>query len=181
MIPAARGEVLLMTDIRQPLEKNALRAMVSRLADPAVSPDGKWVAYQTTSVELPSGARNTDLYLVPTAGGEPRRLTLHPKSDSRPRFSPDGSRLGFLSNRDGASQVYVLDLQGGEKPITIGAVYLIFHYTEMLSRPLEQIRTQLQDLQQAGAGIERVQEIPAAGTVGITNIQPGGGTAPRAT
>ncbi len=85
-----------------------------RLADPAVSPDGHWVAYQATQVELPSGARNTDLYLVPVAGGEPRRLTSHPKSDSRPRFSPDGKRLGFLSNRDGSSQVHVLDLAGGE-------------------------------------------------------------------
>ena len=87
---------------------------LKRLADPAVSPDGKWVAYQATEVELPSGARNTDVFLVPLAGGEPRRLTSHPKSDTRPRFSPDGKRLAFLSNRDGASQVYLLELAGGE-------------------------------------------------------------------
>ena len=87
---------------------------LKRLADPAVSPDGKWVAYQATEVELPSGARNTDVFLVPLTGGEPRRLTSHPKSDTRPRFSPDGKRLAFLSNRDGSSQVYLLELAGGE-------------------------------------------------------------------
>ncbi len=43
--------------------------------------------------------------------------------------------------------------------ITIGAVYLIFNYTEMLRRPIEQIRTQLQDLQTAEASIGRVEEL----------------------
>ena len=87
---------------------------LKRLADPSMSPDGKWVAYQATEVELPSGASNTDVYMAPIAGGEPRRLTSHPKSDTRPRFSPDGKRLAFLSNRGGSSQVYLLELAGGE-------------------------------------------------------------------
>jgi dipeptidyl aminopeptidase/acylaminoacyl peptidase len=87
---------------------------LKRLADPAVSPDGNWVAYESTEVALPGGERNKDVFLVPLAGGEQRRLTTHPKSDGRPRFSPDGKRLAFLSSRDGSSQVYLLDLLGGE-------------------------------------------------------------------
>src|SRR5260370_24143974 len=43
--------------------------------------------------------------------------------------------------------------------ITIGTVYLIFYYTNLLTLPIEQIRTQLQDLQRAGASIQRVQEL----------------------
>ena len=43
--------------------------------------------------------------------------------------------------------------------ITIGTVYLIFSYTELLARPIEQIRTQLQDLQKAAASISRVKEL----------------------
>ncbi len=43
--------------------------------------------------------------------------------------------------------------------ITIGTVYIIFYYTELLRRPIEQIRTQLQELQKAGASIERVEEL----------------------
>ncbi len=45
--------------------------------------------------------------------------------------------------------------------ITIGSVYLVFHYTEMTRRPIEQIRSQLEDLQKAGAAIARVEELLA--------------------
>jgi ATP-binding cassette subfamily B protein len=45
--------------------------------------------------------------------------------------------------------------------ISAGTVYLIFHYTELLRRPIEQIRTQMQDLQKAGASISRVEELLA--------------------
>jgi dipeptidyl aminopeptidase/acylaminoacyl peptidase len=85
-----------------------------RLADPDVSPDGTLVAYAQTDLDLAGGTRNSDLWLVPVAGGEPRRLTSHPKSDSQPRFSPDGKRLGFVSTREGVPQVFVLELGGGE-------------------------------------------------------------------
>ena len=86
---------------------------LKRLADPQISPDGKWVLYQQTAIEL-GKSRNTDLFIVPAAGGAPRALTSHPKADSQGRFSKDGSQVAFLSSRDGAPQVYVLDLAGGE-------------------------------------------------------------------
>jgi dipeptidyl aminopeptidase/acylaminoacyl peptidase len=87
---------------------------LKRLADPQVSPGGAQVAFSQTEIDLAAGTRNTDVWLVSTGGGEPRRITRHPASDSRPRFGPDGRSLAFLSTRDGASQVWVLDLRGGE-------------------------------------------------------------------
>ena len=87
---------------------------VGRLADPQVSPDGTLVAYAQTDVDLAAATRRSNLWLVPVAGGAPRRLTNHPKSDSGPRFSPDGKRLAFVSTRDGGPQVFVLELGGGE-------------------------------------------------------------------
>jgi dipeptidyl aminopeptidase/acylaminoacyl peptidase len=87
---------------------------LKRLADPQISPDGKWVAYQAQEIDLPAGKRNTDIWVVPFAGGEPRRLTSHPTADTRPRWSPDGRRIAFVSAREGGSQVFVLDLAGGE-------------------------------------------------------------------
>jgi ATP-binding cassette subfamily B protein len=48
--------------------------------------------------------------------------------------------------------------------VTIGSVYLVFHYTEMLRHPVDQIRTQMEDLQKAGAGIARVEELFATAT-----------------
>jgi len=47
----------------------------------------------------------------------------------------------------------------GNGRLTIGTVYLIFHYTEMIRHPMDQIREQMADLQKAGAGIERVEEL----------------------
>jgi ATP-binding cassette subfamily B protein len=59
----------------------------------------------------------------------------------------------------------------GRGELTIGSVYLIFHYTEMARHPMEQIRTQMEDFQKAGAGIARVEglfertsALPRAGT-----------------
>jgi ATP-binding cassette subfamily B protein/ATP-binding cassette subfamily C protein len=46
-----------------------------------------------------------------------------------------------------------------QQAITIGTVYLIFHYTNLLHQPIEQIRTQLEDLQQAEASIIRIKEL----------------------
>ena len=87
---------------------------LKRLADPQVSPDGAQVAFALTEIDLAAGKRNTDLWAVPVSGGEPRRLTSSPASDSSPRWSPDGRQLAFLSTRDGGAQVWALDLAGGE-------------------------------------------------------------------
>lgn len=87
---------------------------LKRLTDPQLSPDGTRVAYVLTEIDLAGGVRNAELWLAPVAGGEPRRLTSNPASDTRPRFSPDGRTLGFLSTRDGSSQVWQLELGGGE-------------------------------------------------------------------
>jgi ATP-binding cassette subfamily B protein/ATP-binding cassette subfamily C protein len=54
--------------------------------------------------------------------------------------------------------------------ITIGTVFLIFYYTDLLSQPIEQIRTQLEDLQQAEASIYRIQELFQV----QSNLSPGG-------
>lgn len=48
--------------------------------------------------------------------------------------------------------------------ITIGSVYLIVHYMQLLERPLDQIRDQLTDLQRAGASISRIEELFATKT-----------------
>jgi dipeptidyl aminopeptidase/acylaminoacyl peptidase len=89
---------------------------LKRLADPQLSPDGKWVAYQASDVALGAGTRNTDIWIVPAGGpteGPPRRLTDHAAADTRPRWSPDGRRIAFVSARDGVSQVYVVPAAGG--------------------------------------------------------------------
>jgi dipeptidyl aminopeptidase/acylaminoacyl peptidase len=87
---------------------------LQRLSDPQVSPDGRLVLYTATQVDLAGNTRNNDLFVVPLAGGEARRLTTHPRSDNRGRWSPDGRRIAFVSAREGGSQVWVMDASGGE-------------------------------------------------------------------
>jgi dipeptidyl aminopeptidase/acylaminoacyl peptidase len=85
-----------------------------RVADPQVSPDGKSVVYALTTVDLEHNRSSTNLWLVPTAVGKPRRLTTTAGSDRHPRWSPDGRHILFESNRSGESQLWVIDTHGGE-------------------------------------------------------------------
>lgn len=87
---------------------------VKRVADPQISPDGQWVVYAVTSVDLETNKTNADLWLVPATGGEPKQLTNTPKHELHPRFSPDGKQILFESNRDGEMQLYVMPVSGGE-------------------------------------------------------------------
>jgi len=67
---------------------------LQRIADPQLSPDGRSIAYQATRVDTTAWTRNTDIWVIPAAGGTPRRVTDDAKSDSRPRWSRDGRPRG---------------------------------------------------------------------------------------
>ena len=80
-------------------------AKVQRIADPQLSPDGKWVAYELGVVDLAANKTARYLWPVSAEGGEPRQLTRGDGADTRPRWSPDGKSLAFISTRGGKSQV----------------------------------------------------------------------------
>jgi dipeptidyl aminopeptidase/acylaminoacyl peptidase len=88
---------------------------VRRVAEPQVSPDGRWVAYTIADTDKAANKRTTQIYLVSIDGGEPRQLTNAPQSSNSPRWSPDGKRLAFISARDGAPQIWTLDIASGEQ------------------------------------------------------------------
>ena len=89
-------------------------AKVERVGGFDVSPDGKWVAYAVgTPIVLENRTRSA-VWIAPSKSGAPRCLTSGEKRDSDPAFSPDGRRVAFLSNRDGSSQIWLVDLAGGE-------------------------------------------------------------------
>jgi dipeptidyl aminopeptidase/acylaminoacyl peptidase len=95
---------------------------MERVGDPALSPDGRWVAFPVTAYSIDENKGNADLWLVPTDGSAPpRRLTWHDGGDSNPVWSPDGGSLLFLSKRgeQKASQLHLLPMNGGEaEPVT---------------------------------------------------------------
>ncbi|MBN1430502.1 MAG: PD40 domain-containing protein [Anaerolineae bacterium] len=84
---------------------------------PAWSPDGKWIAFYSRR-DL-----NTDIYLLDTECiDEPEncdvgqlRLTNDPAYDYEPTWSPDGSRIAFVSERDGNPEIYIMNADGTDK------------------------------------------------------------------
>ena len=101
------------------------------VSDAQLSPDGKQVAAVQTTVHRPDDKEKppeyrSHIFLYDTAGnvvggaGRSTQLTYSGESNTRPRFSPDGTQLAFVSKRgEGKSQLYLLPLGGGEaKPLT---------------------------------------------------------------
>jgi dipeptidyl aminopeptidase/acylaminoacyl peptidase len=84
------------------------------ISDPQISPDGKQIAFVRSHIDEKSKEYRSNIYVVPTGGGEPRQFTSGPKSDTAPRWSPDGSKLAFVSDRGNGRQIYVMPLSGGE-------------------------------------------------------------------
>jgi dipeptidyl aminopeptidase/acylaminoacyl peptidase len=86
------------------------------ISDPQLSPDGQRVAFVVTTLSEDQDEYLSNIWVVDTAGGEPRRFTTGPKRDTAPRWSPDGSRLAFISERvpKQKAQLYVMPADGGE-------------------------------------------------------------------
>ena len=83
--------------------------------DPQLSPDGRFVAYSVRTLDAKKDRSDRDIYMAPIEGGEPLRLTSSKKSESLPRFSPDGEWIAFLSSREGGhAAVFLLSRRGGE-------------------------------------------------------------------
>ena len=76
--------------------------------EPAISPDGEWIAYASDR----SGEGHLDLWGQRLKGGEPVRLTNDAADDREPSFSSDGSRIAFRSERDGGG-IYVIPAHSG--------------------------------------------------------------------
>jgi len=77
---------------------------------PVFSPDGKWVAFSANY------DGNRDVFVMPAAGGEPKRLTWHPAQDGALGWTPDGRKVLFVSDRDAFADItkfYTVPLEGG--------------------------------------------------------------------
>src|SRR5690242_21165448 len=72
---------------------------VRRVADPQLSPDGRSVAFTITDTDKAANRRSTQIYLMSSRGGDSRQLTKEKVSSSTPRWSPDGTKIAFVSAR----------------------------------------------------------------------------------
>jgi dipeptidyl aminopeptidase/acylaminoacyl peptidase len=83
---------------------------------PQWSPDGKRFVYASHL-----GGQYTNLFVLPTAGGEPYKLTFGEHDTFLPRWSPDGEWIAAISNVEGLPQLTLLKAWGGEQRICLAS------------------------------------------------------------
>ncbi|PYT16104.1 MAG: peptidase S9 family protein [Acidobacteria bacterium] len=101
---------------RRPFKLDDL-ARMREVRDPQCSPDGKWVAYAVSQIDVKEDRSDGHIWMASYDGATNRQVTSSQESESAPRWSPDGKYLSFTSSRPGkarGSQVWLLPRDGGE-------------------------------------------------------------------
>lgn len=101
---------------RHPLKLDDIFRM-RNVNDPQISPDGQWVAYVVSTVDMKEDKSSSHIWMVSYDGKVDRQITSSQDSESSPRWSPDGKYLSFTSSRPGpakGNQVWLLDRSGGD-------------------------------------------------------------------
>jgi dipeptidyl aminopeptidase/acylaminoacyl peptidase len=90
---------------------------LGEVGDPQLSPEGRWIAYTVTTMDLEEDESRTQIWMAPASGnGEALLMTNPERSSTTPRWSPDGRYLAFVAAAGEAQkdQVWTLFREGGE-------------------------------------------------------------------
>src|SRR5246127_3906751 len=82
--------------------------------DPQISPEGKRIVYVRRFADPMTDKRYSNLWIINTDGTDHRPLTTGNRGDTSPRWSPDGTRLAYLSDADGKQQIYIRWMDTGQ-------------------------------------------------------------------
>src|SRR5262249_45881524 len=112
LAPAAQGAGFGTTTIDQSLTLQTAQSQ-------HISPDGRYVAYQVQAANWEDNSFQSQLWVAVVATGQRYQLTYSKKDSTAAAWSPDSSRLAFISDREGKRQIYLISPGGGEaSPLT---------------------------------------------------------------
>jgi len=96
---------------KHPFDVDALLA-ISRIGEPALSPDGRTIAFTVQTVDIDKNTKPQQIFTVALTGGVPKQITQDGTDNERPKWSPDSRQIFYTSNRDGSKQIWVMDPDG---------------------------------------------------------------------
>ena len=94
---------------RRPLDVRTFLSL-PKPAEPAVSPDGRWVAYTVITTDVAANRRRQDLWVQPFASGPAQKVSMDSLGGRSAQWSPDGRFLAYINARGGTPQVWVYDM-----------------------------------------------------------------------
>jgi len=86
-----------------------------RVSDHQLSPDGKTVIYGVTRYDVATNLKMTDIFSVPSVGGNATKLTGGNYSCSNQRFIPGTELIAYLSSESGSAQIWMINYDGSNK------------------------------------------------------------------
>ncbi len=92
---------------------------IEHISDPQISPDGQHIVYARNFKDIMTDRNLSNLWIVKFDGTDNHPLTTGNQNDRSPRWSPDGTKLLYLSNKEGSTQMYLRWLdRGAEAKLT---------------------------------------------------------------
>ena len=103
--PAKEAKWDVNAPLHTTLRQAPIRTEEGTWMDLDISPDGRTIVFALLG----------DIYTMPIAGGTPRRIAEGLAWEVQPRFSPDGRRIAFTSDRGGGDNIWVMNADGGDR------------------------------------------------------------------